>query len=68
MNIAIPQGARVGLVGKSGSGKSTLIDLLMGLLQPTEGTICVDRPLNESNILAWQRQIAHVPQHIFLSR
>lgn len=65
--MVIPRGARVGIVGPSGSGKTTLMDLLMGLLQPTDGQILVDgTALDESNILSWQRQIAHVPQHIFL--
>jgi len=67
VNLLVPRGSRVGLIGKTGSGKSTLTDLLMGLLQPTRGSITVDGiPLDEGNILAWQRQIAHVPQHIFL--
>ena len=67
INLVVPRGARVGMIGKTGSGKSTLTDLLMGLLQPTSGRILVDGiPLDEENILAWQRQIAHVPQHIFL--
>lgn len=67
VNIVVPRGARVGLIGKTGSGKSTLTDLLMGLLQPTRGNILVDGvPLDEGNIIAWERQIAHVPQHIFL--
>jgi ABC-type bacteriocin/lantibiotic exporter with double-glycine peptidase domain len=67
VNLIVPRGARIGLIGKTGSGKSTLMDLLMGLLQPTSGSILVDGiPLDEENILAWQRQIAHVPQHIFL--
>jgi ATP-binding cassette subfamily B protein len=67
VNMTIPRGARVGLIGKTGSGKSTLTDLLMGLLQPTCGSILVDGvPLSEENIIAWQREIAHVPQHIFL--
>ena len=67
INIRIPRGARVGLVGRSGSGKTTLMDLLMGLLQPTSGWISVDGVrLEESNILSWQKQVAHVPQHIFL--
>ena len=66
-NIIIPKGACVGIVGPSGSGKTTLMDLVMGLLQPTGGSILVDGiPLDESNILSWQKQIAHVPQHIFL--
>jgi ATP-binding cassette subfamily B protein len=67
INIHIPRGARIGLVGRSGSGKTTLMDLLMGLLQPTSGWISVDGvKLDETNILSWQAQVAHVPQHIFL--
>jgi ABC-type bacteriocin/lantibiotic exporter with double-glycine peptidase domain len=67
VDFIVPRGTRVGLIGKTGSGKSTLTDLLMGLLQPTRGSILVDGvPLDEGNILAWQREIAHVPQHIFL--
>jgi ATP-binding cassette, subfamily B, bacterial PglK len=67
VNISIARGARVGLVGTSGAGKTTMLDLLMGLLQPTSGFISVDGvKLDESNILSWQKQVAHVPQHIFL--
>ena len=67
VDMIVPRGARVGLIGKTGSGKSTLMDLLMGLLQPTRGSILVDGVrLDEENIISWQRQIAHVPQHIFL--
>ena len=67
ISIRIPRGARIGLVGRSGSGKTTLMDLLMGLLQPTSGWIAADGvPLDEPNILSWQKQVAHVPQHIFL--
>jgi ATP-binding cassette subfamily B protein len=68
LNLAIPKGARVGLVGGTGSGKSTTLDLLMGLLQPNEGAISVDGlVLDESRIRAWQATIAHVPQAIFLA-
>jgi ATP-binding cassette subfamily B protein len=67
INMHIPRGARIGLVGRSGSGKTTLMDLLMGLLPPTSGWISVDGArLDETNILSWQEQVAHVPQHIFL--
>lgn len=67
-DLTIPQGARIGLVGATGSGKSTALDLLMGLLTPTEGKLLVDGVcLTGSDVRAWQRTIAHVPQAIFLA-
>jgi ATP-binding cassette, subfamily B, bacterial PglK len=67
LDLTIPKGARVGFTGTTGSGKSTTLDLLMGLLQPSTGRILVDgSPLTASTRLAWQRNIAHVPQTIFL--
>jgi len=68
LNLTIPKGARVGLVGSTGSGKSTTLDLLMGLLIPTEGAILVDgHPISNNRVRAWQRSIAHVPQIIYLA-
>lgn len=68
VSLEIPRGARVGFVGKTGSGKSTAMDLVMGLLQPSAGVIRIDdAPLSLANVAAWQAQIAHVPQHIYLS-
>ena len=67
-NLTIPKGARVGFVGSTGSGKSTTLDLLMGLLMPTEGELLVDgQSISGNRIRAWQRTIAHVPQNIYLS-
>jgi ATP-binding cassette subfamily B protein len=68
LDLIVAKGTRVGLVGVTGSGKSTLLDLLMGLLVPSGGAILVDgRPLEDDRLRAWQRSIAHVPQHIFLA-
>jgi ABC-type multidrug transport system fused ATPase/permease subunit len=67
-NLKIRRGTRVGLVGMTGSGKSTTLDLLMGLLVPTEGDLLVDgNPVVGDRVRAWQRTIAHVPQSIFLA-
>lgn len=68
IDLHIPRGASVGFVGATGSGKSTLIDVLMGLLEPTQGQVRVDElPLGDHNRRAWQGRIAHVPQAIFLA-
>lgn len=68
LDFVIPKGAKVGLVGRSGGGKSTTMDLLMGLLQPTEGSILIDgRRLDPANAAQWQAEIAHVPQDLFLA-
>lgn len=68
INLSIPKGGRVGFVGSTGSGKSTILDLLMGLLMPTEGEILIDDwPISGNQLRAWQRTIAHVPQSIFLA-
>jgi ATP-binding cassette subfamily B protein len=67
-DLTIPKGSRVGFVGTTGSGKSTALDLLMGLLTPTEGTLLVDElPVTGARVRAWQRAIAHVPQQIYLA-
>jgi ATP-binding cassette subfamily B protein len=68
LNLTIAKGARIGFVGATGSGKSTAMDLLMGLLAPTDGEILVDaQPISGSRVRAWQRTIAHVPQSIYLA-
>ena len=68
INIYIKKGDCIGIIGKTGSGKSTLIDIMMGLLEPTHGTLEVDENVITSiNRRAWQSRIAHVPQNIYLS-
>ncbi|UCV10594.1 ABC transporter ATP-binding protein [Dechloromonas denitrificans] len=68
LNLSIAKGSRVGFIGTTGSGKSTLLDIVMGLLQPTEGALEVDgEPVTAANGRSWQAHIAHVPQVIFLA-
>jgi ABC-type multidrug transport system fused ATPase/permease subunit len=68
VNLTIAKGSRVGFIGATGSGKSTLLDVVMGLLEPTEGTLAVDdQAVTVVNHRAWQAHIAHVPQTVFLA-
>ena len=68
LNLTIAKGGRIGFIGTTGSGKSTLLDIIMGLLQPTDGFLEVDnRAITYSNRRNWQAHIAHVPQAIFLA-
>ena len=66
MNIAI--NSTVGLVGATGSGKTTLIDVILGLLEPQDGSLEIDGKLiTKLNTRSWQRYIGFVPQDIYLS-
>jgi ATP-binding cassette subfamily B protein len=68
INLTIPKGARIGVIGKTGSGKSTFLDIVMGLLSPIEGELRVDDiAISPQNQKGWQSHIAHVPQAIFIA-
>tara|TARA_B100000212_G_scaffold333009_1_gene301916 strand:+ start:30595 stop:32394 length:1800 start_codon:yes stop_codon:yes gene_type:complete len=71
INIKIKKGEKVGFIGSTGCGKSTLLNIIMGLLQPTEGEILVDnKNINKKSnvrlLYNWQKNIAIVPQTINL--
>ena len=68
INLEIPKGSSVGIIGETGSGKSTLIDIIMGLLVPSYGLLEVDeKVININNLHQWRSFISHVPQSIFLT-
>ena len=67
LNLTIPACTTVGLVGSTGSGKTTTVDIILGLLQPTQGVLKVDDTvITQDTVRAWQRSIGYVPQHIYL--
>jgi len=67
VSLRIPARGAVGIVGVNGSGKTTLVDVIVGLLVPSEGRVEVDgSALDEDNRAAWRSRIAYVPQNIFL--
>ena len=68
LDLNIKKGSSVGFIGETGAGKSTLLDIIMGLLEPTSGSIFIDdRAVTRENFRSWQVRIAHVPQNIFLT-
>lgn len=67
INLNIPYGKSVGLIGDSGSGKSTLVDVILGLLTPDSGYVQVDGTDIQSNLRGWQNQIGYVSQTIYLT-
>lgn len=67
LNLIIPKGSTVALVGSSGSGKSSLADLLVGLYAPTSGAIYIDEiSLDSYDLSSWQQRIGVVGQDTFL--
>ena len=63
INLEIPQGTFVGIVGQSGSGKSTLMKLLPRLYEPGEGRILIDGyDIAKVELYSLRRQIGIVPQ------
>lgn len=66
VDFCVPKGSFVGIVGPSGAGKTTFVDILLGLLPPTEGMIMVDGTDVRQDIRAWQANLAYVPQSIYL--
>ena len=69
INFEAYKGETIAIVGKSGSGKSTFMDILMGLILPSEGSIYfnIDNLKGSKDILSrWQEKISFVPQKVFI--
>ncbi len=66
ISLVIPKNKSVALIGPSGAGKTTLADLILGVLEPTRGTICADKKNISEHLTSWQRNVGYIPQNIYL--
>jgi len=63
----IQKGEKVAFIGGTGSGKSTLVDIIMGMLPPSSGSLLIDgKELKQNNVTSWYSHISHVPQQVYI--
>ncbi len=67
INLRIPAGSSLAIVGPTGSGKSTLVNLIPRIYEAPQGTLFIDgRPIDEYPLAVLRRNIGMVPQETFL--
>ena len=66
INLEIPPGEWLAVVGPSGAGKTTLVDLLLGILKPTRGTVEISGTDAETAVSKWPGMVSYVPQDSFI--
>ena len=67
IDLVVRRGEEIGICGPTGGGKTTLIDVITGLLQPTEGRVTIDGVDIKDNAREWQRNLGVVSQMVFLT-
>jgi ATP-binding cassette subfamily B protein len=67
INLRVPEGTSLAIVGPTGSGKSTLVSLIPRIYDAAEGSVLIDgRPIREIPLEVLRRHIGFVPQETFL--
>ena len=66
VDLVLPMGTTLGIAGASGAGKTTLVDLVLGLLVPSQGSIKLDGVDLEDVLLDWRSRVGYVPQDVSL--
>lgn len=67
ISFEIKKGSSVGFVGPTGAGKTTIVDIILGLLNPTQGNITITGVDIHKNKKSWFSKIGYVPQFIYLT-
>ena len=67
IDLLITKNTAIAFAGTTGCGKTTLVDVIMGLLEPSCGSINADGKDTRAVIARWQRNFGYVPQQIYLS-
>ncbi len=63
VGFEVRKGECVGIIGESGAGKSTIMDIMTGLLKPSEGRLLLDgRTVGDDELPAWMRMVGYIPQ------
>lgn len=65
-SIAIKKNTSVALIGASGTGKTTAADLVLGILEPQEGSITIDGMDIRECMTSWHENVGYIPQVIYL--
>lgn len=66
VNINIAKNQSVAFIGPSGAGKTTLVDIILGILSPTEGQVLVDGVDIAMHQAQWRKKLGYIPQSIYL--
>lgn len=66
LSLKVRKGESVAFIGESGAGKTTLADIILGLLQPQDGSVKIDNTDVFSALPQWAKVIGYVPQSVFL--
>ena len=66
VNLEVNPGDFIAIVGPSGAGKTSLVDVLLGILEPTNGNVKISGLSPESAIEVWPGAIAYVPQDVVI--
>lgn len=65
-NLEIQKNTSIALIGASGAGKTTAADLILGILEPQEGTVTIDGVDIKKCMRSWHEDIGYIPQVIYL--